>query len=393
MIMSNNGFNRRTFLKTSVLGTAGVFFTNKMVGSEAVKSIHSEGKNGKVIKRQLGNTDIKLPVVSFGVMRADNPNLAKAALDAGIEHFDTAHGYQNGNNEKMLGEELKNYPRDSFTIATKVGARNKKEFLERLDTSLERLQMDHVDILYAHGLSSREEVLSESVLDALQTAKKQGKTRYIGLSTHSNEAEVIKAAIDSGVHEVVLTAYNFKQDHKDELTERIKEASRAGLGIVAMKTMAGGDMGKNADTKMHYQAALKWALNNPHVHTTIPGIINYEQLDENVAVMNDLNMNQEEKNFLYAASFEEGLYCNGCQECTRACRKNLPIPDMMRAYMYAHGYREVKKAKDELVAQGIQDNPCTDCTDCTVKCKKGFDVPRKIADITRVAQVPDDFLV
>lgn len=391
--MRNNDFNRRTFLKTSLLGTAGALFANKMRGSESIKSIHTEGKKGRVVKRKLGNTDIELPVVSFGVMRADNPNLIKAAMDTKIEFFDTAHGYQNGNNEKMLGEVLKDYPRNSFKIATKVGSRNKKEFLNRLDTSLERLQMDYVDILYSHAVSSRDDVLSEEVIDALKTAKSQGKTRYIGVSTHSNEPEVIKAVIDGGVHDVILTSYNFKQDHKDEMTRLIEEASNAGIGIVAMKTQAGGDLETGSDTKMPNQAALKWALNNPHVHTAIPGIINYDELNENVAVMNELELNQEEKDFLYAASFEEGLYCNGCQQCTETCRKQLPIPDMMRAYMYAYGYREVKKAKDELIAHGIEDNPCADCTDCTVKCKKGFQVPRKIADITRVAQVPDDFLV
>ena len=391
--MRNNDFNRRTFLKTSLLGTAGALFTNKMVGSESIRSIHPEEKKGKIVKRRLGNTDIKLPVVSFGVMRADNPNLAKAALDAGIEHFDTAHGYQNGNNEKMLGKVLKDYPRDSFTIATKVGSRDGKEFMERLNTSLERLQMDHVDILYSHAVSSRDDVLNEEVLDALKKAKRQGKTRYIGVSTHSNETEVIKAVIDGGVHDVILTAYNFKQDHKDLMTKRIEEASKAGIGIVAMKTQAGGDLEKESDTKMPNQAALKWALRTPHVHTAIPGIINYEQLNENVGVMDNLELTGEEHDFLYAASFEQGIYCNGCQECTKACRKSLPIPEMMRAYMYAYGYREVKKAKDELVANGIQDNPCADCTVCTVNCVKGFDVPGKVADITRLTRVSDDFLV
>jgi predicted aldo/keto reductase-like oxidoreductase len=391
--MKKSDLNRRTFLKTSLLGTAGAFFTDKMVGSETVRSVHPGEKKGKIVKRQLGNTDLKLPVVSFGVMRADNPNLPKAAIKAGIEHFDTAHGYQNGNNEKMLGEVLKDYPRDSFTIATKVGARDKDEFLKRLDTSLERLKMDHVDILYAHALSSRDEVMSESILKALRTAKKQGKTRYVGLSTHSNEPEVIKAAVDSGEYDVILTAYNFRQDHKDLMTKRIEQASEAGIGIVAMKTQAGGDLEKDSDTKMPNQAALKWALRTPHVHTAIPGIINYEELNENVAVMDNLELTNEEHDFLYAAALEQGLYCNGCQECTRTCRKSLPIPDMMRAYMYAYGYREIKKAKDELVAKGIQDNPCADCSVCTVNCVKGFDVPGKVADITRLPKVSDDFLV
>lgn len=407
--MKNNAFNRRSFLKTSMLGTAGAFLGNRLTASDKEKSLHLAGNKNKIVKRKLGNTGIELPVVSFGVMRADNPNLVKAAMDAGIEHFDTAHKYQKGNNETMLGEELKNYPRDSFTIATKipepgeekdektgelVPGFSKKYFMEKLNISLKRLQMDYVDILYFHSLSRRETVLYEPILDALQTAKKEGKARHIGLTTHSNEHEVIKAATDSGVYEVVLTAINFKQNHRDKILQRIEEASKAGLGIIAMKTMAGGRIGKGENQKMKYQAALKWALNNPHIHTSIPGITAFEELDENMAVMNDLSLSNEEKDFLlYAANSTEGLYCDGCKECMKACPKDIPIPDMMRAYMYAHGYRETLKAKQELEELGITENPCGNCNQCPVNCPKGFNVPEKIADISRIAEVPDEFLV
>lgn len=389
--MNDNGFNRRFFLKTSVLGATGTVFSNKIMGSEPVDSLHQGEKQGKIVVRKLGKTGLKLPVVSFGVMRSDNPNLIKAAMVAGIKHFDTAHSYQNGNNEKMLGEVLKDYPRDSFTIGTKIKSEEKSGFLEKLDTSLERLKMDYVDILYLHALSSREDVLSAANLDLLQTAKKQGKARFIGLSTHRNEPEVIKAAVDSGVYEVLLTAYNFKQDHRDQLAERIKEASKAGIGIVAMKTMAGGKLGKDAE-KMHFQAALKWALRNGHVHTAIPGITSFMELEEDFAVMNNLDLTEDEEDFLSYAYSKEGLYCNGCQHCTETCRKHLPISDMMRAYMYAYGYEEMKKAKQEIASLGISENPCTDCSICTAKCLKGFNLPEKLADISRITMVPDDFL-
>ena len=406
--MKKNDFNRRNFLKTSLLGTAGAFFASSTEAAQSIRPILSGKKENKIVRRKLGNTGIELPVVNFGVMRADNPNLVKAAIDAGVEHFDTAHKYQNGNNEKMLGEVLKEYPRDSFTIATKIADHgpekdedtgevlpkfSKKQFLDDLDTSLKRLKMDYVDILYMHSLSTREAVLHESVLDALKTAKKQGKAKHVGISVHNNEPEVIKAAIDSDVYEVVLTAINFKQNHREKVLKRIEEASRAGLGVVAMKTMAGGKIGKGENQKMKYQAALKWALNNPHVHTSIPGITSFEQLEENMAVMNDIKLNNEDKEFLLYGSRTEGLYCDGCEECVAKCRKKLPIPDMMRSYMYAHGYKETLKAKTELKEVGITQNPCIDCSDCTVTCQKGFDVPGKIADISRIAQVPDDLLV
>ncbi len=389
--MQNKNLNRRIFLKTSALGATGALISNQLRGHETAAYLEQKPNGGKIVTRKLGNTGLELPVVSFGVMRADNPNLIKAAMSAGIKHFDTAHGYQNGNNEKMLGEVLKNYPRESFTIATKVKPEEKNKFLEDFDISLERLQMDHVEILYIHALSSRDQVLNESYIDALQAAKKSGKTKFIGLSTHSNEPEVIEAAIESKAYDVILTAYNFKQDHKDLLTKRIKEASKAGIGIVGMKSMAGGKLGKDAE-KMHFQAALKWVLKNPYVHTIIPGITNFNELEENMAIMDNLKITKDEKSFLSFASLQQGLYCNGCQECTRSCPKGLPIPDMMRAYMYAYGYGEMNKAKQEIVSLGVKGNPCADCSYCTVKCIKGFNIPEKLADISRITEVPDEFL-
>ena len=172
----------------------------------------------------------------------------------------------------------------------------------------------------------------------------------------------------------------------------IEEASKAGIGIVAMKTMAGGKLGKDAE-KMHYAAAIKWAVNNPHVHTSIPGITTFDELEKNLALMNNMKLNREEKDFLSFASSKEGLYCNGCGQCVWSCRKKLAIPDMMRAYMYAYGYGETQKAKQTITEMGILGNPCEDCSYCTVQCKKGFNVASKLTDICRIANVPDDFLV
>ena len=74
----------------------------------------------EMITRTLGQTGLELPILSMGVMRADTPNIVKAAYDSGVKLFDTAHGYQRGKNEEMLGEFFKDRSRDSFTIATKV---------------------------------------------------------------------------------------------------------------------------------------------------------------------------------------------------------------------------------------------------------------------------------
>ncbi len=195
-------------------------------------------QENEVIYRTLGKTGLKIPVISFGVMRADNPGLCKAAYEKGIKLFDTAHGYQNGNNETMLGNVLKDYPRDSFLLATKVkpaaldkeGKPTKQttteDFLEKFSLSLSRLQMDYVDILYVHSVDNPEVLTFKPILEALKILRKEGKVRFTGFSTHRNETAVINAAAEKGKWDVILTSYNFMQTYSEELKSAIRKASR-----------------------------------------------------------------------------------------------------------------------------------------------------------------------
>jgi len=173
----------------------------------------------------------------------------------------------------------------------------------------------------------------------------------------------------------------------------IQEAADAGLGIVGMKNLAGGFLDKEKQKPVNAIAALKWALQNPNIHTLIPGFTNFEQLDECIAVMSNIKMHQKEKHELLLASTEQGMYCNACSQCVPQCKKSLPIPELMRAYMYTYGYREMKKAKDLIASLELRSNPCDDCNDCTVNCVKDFAVADKITDVTRLLDVPEEFIV
>ena len=395
-----NGYDRRQFLKSSLMGTSAV-----LAGLPSIAHSESINPEKKVITRKLGKTGIELPIVSFGVMKADNPALVRAALEAGIVHFDTAHGYQRGRNEEMLGEVLKDRPRNSFVLATKVPPEDSdnrtgelrqgstsKAFLEKLDISLKRLKLDHVDILYVHGLTSRDAVLYPAMIEAVQSAKQLGKTKHVGVSVHRNEPEVIMAAVESGVYEVVLTSVNFKQDHFAQVKEAIAKAAQAGVGIVAMKTMAGAFHDKERTKPINCKAALKFVLQDPNVTTAIAGNTNFDHLAMNVSVNTELEMTDAERESLLLGKSQGGLYCQGCEHCTSNCPKGLPIPDLMRAYMYTYGYQQPELAHSLLTSLDVRDNPCSDCSHCTATCAKGFDVAERIADVSRLAQVPLEFL-
>jgi hypothetical protein len=402
---------RRTFLKKGLTGLAAVGAIPGAVTAAALASADSR-KTGtgetqaqaKPIVRTLGKTGLKIPIVSMGVMNADNPAVVQAALDSGIFMLDTAHGYQRGRNEQMIGQVIKGKPRDSYMIATKVpgpgrdksmqglgGEALQKSFLEKFDLSLERLGLDHVEILYLHNNTTREDVQNPAIIEALQKAKKSGKARFIGMTTHSNEPAVIRATIEAKVYDVVLTAYNFLQDYRDELRKAIAEATAAGIGVVAMKTQAGAYWDKERLQPINMRAALKWVLNDPNVTTAIPGFTTFDQLKEDLTVMTDLKLTPQEMKDLRLGEQVAGLYCQQCGQCVSGCPKSLPIPDMMRSYMYAYGYRNLQAAHELVGSLDVAENPCGSCASCSAVCAKGFDIADRVKDISRLRAVPGDF--
>ncbi len=394
-----HNLSRRIFLKRGLAGVAGAAIVPPLSSSGGLKVKED------IIYRTLGRTGLRIPVISFGVMRADNPGLCKAAYEQGITYFDTANGYQNGNNETMLGNVFAEYPRDSFQIATKVrltgldkDAKPTKEtsmdkFLETFDTSLKRLRMDYVDILYVHAVENADIIGYKPILKTLDKLKKSGKIRFTGFSTHKNEHIVIDAAAETDKWDVILTSYNFQHAFRNDLEAAIKKAAGAGIGIVAMKTLAGGGFFDKEKTRpMNTTAAIKWALSNPHVHTAIPGMTTFDQLALNIKINSDITLTDQEKNDILLASSEPGLFCSGCRQCDSACPEGIPVPDIMRAYMYAYGYSDALQAKLLLSEIGTGPDPCRDCDSCYVKCSRQFNVKEKITDISRLADVPAEFL-
>jgi uncharacterized protein len=393
-------FSRRGFLRTGITGAAGIVAFSPIASKEASQ----QGKN--IVYRTLGKTGMKVPVISFGVMNADNPNLCKAAYEKGITFFDTANGYQNGNNEIMLGNLLKNYPRKSFILETKVkpagiskegtpsAQTTAEDFLAKFQTSLKRLQMDYVDNLFVHDIRNPELLTYKPIIDVLTDLKKKGKTKFIGFSTHANMAAVITAAASTNTWDVILTSYNYKLDNIPEMEAALKKANNAGIGIVAMKTIPGGGFLDKARTKqVNTTAAIKWVLSNPNVHTVIPGMTAFDQLDLNAKIMEDITMTDQEKKDILIAKAAPGLFCTGCSNCLRTCPLKLPVPDLMRAYMYAYGYANPAMAYDLLGELGTGSSPCSDCQSCQVRCSNKFDVKEKISDISRLVNVPADFIV
>jgi len=394
--MKNQGnWSRREFIVKPILwaGTASVLARADLLLSGPAL----DPSASPILQRTLGKTGLTLPVVSMGVMNADVPGLLRRAYELGIRHFDTAAVYQNGRNEEMVGQVIKEMGvRDKVVISTKRPSRNrppnvaeaKKQFVEGVEDSLRRLQMDHVDVLYHHAVDSVEDAQAEGPLEALQSLKKDGKTRFIGISTHKT-VDVLNEAIRLNLFDVGLVMLNYTMAHDASVLSTIEKATKSGMGIVAMKTQAGGTVKPDAKLPKELPAEsqtalLKWVLNHEFVTTAIPGFSSYEHLEQDFSVARNLAYTREEERFLTDKTFAANAeFCRQCGECKQACPKQVDIPVLMRSHMYAVQYRNIGMARQMLAsaAPGRGLEACAACESCPVTCRNAVQIARKIAQL------------
>ena len=332
-------------------------------------------------KRKLGKTGLEVSEVAFGCMITSDQSVIERAADLGVNLFDTARGYQGGNNERLVGAALKGR-RDKVYISTKTGGGTKAEALAHLDESLRQLGTDHVDIWYLHGKRAAAD-LTDELLDAQRMAKAQGKTRFAGVSLHAGHPEVIPAAIEKKM-DVVLVTYNFTMgDRNDALMQSLHDA---GVGVVAMKVMAGGRGPEAAAIRERVAAkggmlsALKWSLRKPFVHATVPSTTDMAQLDENLRAMAEPWTPADEQKLVAWRERIRPDYCTMCGRCEGTCPKGLPVADMLRYLTYAEGYGQFALGREHFLAlpASLRDVRCGDCAQCTVHCPQGVEVSRRV---------------
>jgi predicted aldo/keto reductase-like oxidoreductase len=335
--------------------------------------------------RILGETGLRVTSVGFGCMVTSDGSVIERAADIGITYFDTARGYQGGNNERMVGAALKG-KRQNITLSSKTHSATKEAALADLDTSLRELGTDHLDIWYLHAKEKPADVTDE-LIDAQQTAKKAGKIRFAGVSTHKGQAELIPALIANPHIDVILTAYNFSMGQT--LDPVIAAAHAAGKGVVAMKVMAGGLRLAKPGNKLYdtfkrdgaLVAALRWVLKSPDVDTTIPSMTDMDQLEENLKAMTGGFSKSDETLLARQLEHIAPLYCRMCGQCDGSCAKGLPVADILRCLTYADGYGQFSLGRErflELPAEVAQVR-CGSCSSCTVDCPHGVRVSERLA--------------
>lgn len=343
--------------------------------------------------RMLGKTGLRVTELGCGCEAVSDPTVLRHAADLGINFFDTARAYEGGNNERVLKTVLEGR-RKNLIVASRSYATDARTVREHLDTSLKEIGTDYLDIWYFGNKNAPEEV-NDEMLAVQLAAQKAGKIRFRGISTHRLH-RMVQFIIENRF-DVVQIPYNFvigtrRDPQRMEATgleDALTELKRAGIGVVAMKVMAGRWHGRPEDNPLYpvYRqesgraAAIRWVLRDDRVQTTSVRMVDREQVDENIRAMSGPFSAEDEK--ILSARLEQikPLYCRECGACDGACPKGLPVSDIVRYVMYAEGYNcfEMGYNRFQSLPANLRAVRCSDCAACAVDCPNGVRVQQRLA--------------
>jgi predicted aldo/keto reductase-like oxidoreductase len=365
------------------VGATSVFIsTNALAGAVQQYARTEPFVFPEPVYRTLGRTGLRTTVVSFGAMLTPEPEVIRIAFDHGVNYVDTARKYMDGKNEEIVAKALKGR-RDKIFVASKTlpDSKSKSEIVRDVEASLKALGTDYIDIIQLHSLTGRERVFFPETREALSALKKQGKIRFCGVTTHKNQAEVLNALVDDKERffDTALVAYNFKSGK--EIGDAIARAAKADIGVIAMKTQAGGYATEALAGISPHQAALKWVLQNPNIAATIPGMKDLAHLKEDIAVMGMRFKYADQRILERYGEAVQPYYCRLCGTCEAGCPRGVEISTVNRSLMYAEGAyqnRELARATYREIPPAASAAHCLDCAGCTAHCVNGLNISAKM---------------
>ncbi len=317
---------------------------------------------------RLGKTGIVTNKNAFGALPIqrisdeDAVYLLKKAYESGMTYFDTARWYTDS--EHKLGLAFEGI-RDKIYIATKTGANNAEDFWKDLETSLENLKTDYIDVYQFHNPAFCPKPGDESGLyDAMLKAKEQGKVKHIGITNH--RLTVANEAVDSGLYETLQFPFCYLATEKDiALVEKCKAKD---MGFVAMKALSGGLITNSA-------AAYAYLAQYDNV-LPIWGVQREKELDEFLSYIENPPTMSEEIKALIEHDREEllGEFCRGCGYCM-PCPMGIEINNCARMSLLLRRSPSAGHLSKEGQEKMMKIEDCIHCNQCKSKCPYGLDTP------------------
>ncbi len=362
--------------------------------------------------------DLRLSALGMGCMRlptngsdAEIDKTAAArmlayAMEKGINYYDTAWGYHNGQSEPVMGELLAAYPRESFYLATKFPGydlANLPRVREIFPKQLERLRTDYVDFYLFHNVceANIDGYLDPAlgIYDYLMEEKAAGRIRHLGFSTHGTLA-TMKRFLDAYGRDMEFCQLqiNWLDWDFQNAREKVKLVASYGIPVWVMEPVRGGALASLDEFYMEKLRALRsdataaeWAFrfiqSIPEVTVTLSGMSNFEQLVENIATYekeNPLSGKEQATLFAIAAAMTSRkiLPCTACRYCTAYCPQGLDIPRIIELYnehIYSGGGFIAPMAMG-VTPKDKQPAACLSCHVCESVCPQNIKISEMMAD-------------
>ncbi len=344
-------------------------------------------------KRRLGRTGAMVSDIAVGTGQFQGTEVARLAIERGVNYFDTAPDYSEHGSEIALGEALKDAKREDLFIATKFCVAHGHlpnetpvpEIIRAVEGSLQRLNTDYVDLCHIHSCDRLDRLMAPNMHEAFDRLKEQGKVRFLGVSTHTpNLEEVANAAIDSGRFDVMMLAYHFKM--YPNFAHILEKARKADVGIVAMKTLKGAKHANLADFRQesgaYSQAAFRWVLSNPAVSCLVVSFSKLQHVDEYLYASGQEVSDSDVALLDRYDELTQGDYCQPhCGLCLDSCDRDLAINDILRYRMYFKDYGREKEGMRLYAKLDNNASQCVTCTaPCTNQCPIGVPIREKMLD-------------
>lgn len=324
-------------------------------------------------KIRLGRTELMVGASSFGalpIQRLSKPEamkLLREAYELGMNYFDTAHGYTDS--EEKIGMALSDVRKD-IIISTKSPAKDKKTLLEDIETSLERMKTDYIDLLQLHNpdtLPDPEDL--DGLYGGLLEAKRQGMIRHIGITNHSLERAV--AAVKSGKYETIQ--YPFSSLASEEEIALTQLAKQEDVGFIAMKGLSGGLITNAATTfsfiKQYDNVVPIWGIQRESE------LLEFIEMEKNPPVYDDAMKALIEKDRRELA----GNFCRGCGYC-KPCPAGIDIPTMARMSLLLRRSPYQRYMTEEFKEQMMVIDQCLHCNACMSRCPYHLNTPELLQE-------------
>ena len=359
----------------------------------------------------LGMGAMRLPVVDGDDSRIDESaafEMVDIAMKSGVNYYDTAWGYHNGNSELVMGKALARYPRETFYLATKFPGydlSNMPKVQEIFEKQLEKCQVEYFDFYLFHNVC---EMNIDAYLDPqygiyeyLLEQKKNGRIRHLGFSAHG-DYNVIQRFLDAYGKDMEFCQLqlNYLDWEFQNAKQKVELLNQWNIPVWVMEPLRGGKLASLSPENEGKLKALRpeesvpaWAFRYlqsiPSVKVILSGMSNRQQMEENIQTFaEDKPLSEKEMEIIY--SIAEGMVkkialpCTACHYCTSHCPQGLDIPGLLALYnehCFTEGGFIAPMALSAIPAEK-QPSACIGCRSCEAVCPQGIKISEAMADFT-----------